>query len=59
MGSSPCLLACLPLILQSKVLEMLTTLGSTGGIIVRLYCLQMTGKPSMNREDTHCDVVKI
>jgi len=38
---------------------MLTTLDFTGGIIVRLCCLQMSDNPSMNREDTHCDVVKI
>lgn len=38
---------------------MLTTLECTGGIIVRLCYPQMTDNPSMNREETHCDVVKI
>ena len=44
---------------MSKVLEMLTTLMGTGGIIARLCRLQSTEDPSMNREETHCDVVKI
>jgi len=38
---------------------MLPTLDGTGGIIVRLCCLHGTDNPSMNREETHCDVVKI
>jgi len=38
---------------------MLTTLNGTGGIIAGLCRLHSTYNPSMNREETHCDVVKI
>ncbi len=36
---------------------MLTTLAGSGVIIVGLCRLHGTEDPSMNREETHCDVV--
>lgn len=44
---------------MSNVLEMLTTLTDTDVIIARLCRLHSTEDPSMNREEMHCDVVKI
>lgn len=38
---------------------MLTTLAGSGVIIVRFCRLLSTEDPSMNREEMHCDVVKI
>ncbi len=38
---------------------MLTTFAGTNDMIVRFCCLLSTDNPSMNREETHCDVVKI
>ncbi|EHM44641.1 hypothetical protein HMPREF0880_04794 [Yokenella regensburgei ATCC 43003] len=43
----------------SKLLEMLTTFAGSGGIITRFCRLHSTEDPSINREETHCDVVKI
>ena len=45
--------------MMSKVLEMLITLAGSGGIIARFCRLLSTEDPSLNREETHCDVVKI
>lgn len=44
---------------MSKLLEMLTTLASSSGMIARLSRLRSTEAPSLNREEPHCDVVKI
>lgn len=37
----------------------MTTLAGSNGIIARLRRLHGTEDPSINREETHCDVVKI
>ena len=39
--------------------QLLTTLTGSNGIIARLRRLHGTEDPSINREETHCDVVKI
>ncbi len=37
----------------------MTTFAGSDGIIARLCRLHGTEDPSINREETHCDVVKI
>jgi hypothetical protein len=37
----------------------MTTFAGSNGIIARLRHLHGTEDPSINREETHCDVVKI